>query len=534
MKPYKRHYCSLSNPWFVTTTSLALLAGLALLLWSPWSETSGGTTAPLRLYCAAGMTTPVKEIMQRYAEEQDVKVEASYAGSGKLLATISVLRGQGDLYLAADSSHMQKATKDGWVAETIPVAVIRPVLVVHPEVQRALRERGKPITGLADLERDDLRVVIANPEEASIGQLTRDALLPLGVWKKLEEGMRARAARVSTVGTVLEVAGIVQKQGPFIGIVWDATADQFGLEKIPVKEFEGIKDNIWIGILKKSKQPTAALRFARYLTARDRGMAILQKHHYSVMPDADVWKVRPEITLSAGAMLMPAIEAEINRFKMREGALVNVTQGGCGLLVSQMKSMKAGQAPGSFPDAYFACDSSFLASVQQWFEKPVVLSKNDMVLVVRQGNPKNISSLEDLKRDNLRIGLAHPKNSALGQLTDELLTELDLHREIYKDGWQKRIGHVDAGHLLVTQLRKNALDVAVVYRSNALAAPGAVGTDLQIIELGVPRAVATQPFAIAKDTRHKYLVQRLLDAIRSESNVEHFKNLGFHWQPSTK
>jgi molybdate transport system substrate-binding protein len=325
MKPYKRHYCSLSNPWFVTTTSVAVLAGLGLLLWSPWSATSGGTTAPLRLYCAAGMTTPVKEIIHQYAEEQGVKVEASYDGSGKLLSTISVLGGQGDLYLAADSSHMEKAKKDGWVAETIPLAVIRPVLVVHPQVQKALREKGKPVTGLADLERADLRVVIANPEQASIGQLTRDALLPLVVWKKLEDGMRDGAARVSTVGTVLEVAGIVQKQGPFIGIVWDATADQFGLEKIPVKEFEGIRENLWIGVLKKSKQPTAALRFARYLTARDRGMTVLQKHHYAVMPDADVWKLRPEITLSAGAMLMPAIEPEINRFKMREGALVNVT-----------------------------------------------------------------------------------------------------------------------------------------------------------------------------------------------------------------
>jgi molybdate transport system substrate-binding protein len=534
MIPYKRHFCSLSNPWFVTTTSLAVLAGLALVLWSPWSESSGGTTAPLRLYCAAGMTTPVKEIIHQYAEEQGVKVEASYDGSGKLLSTISVLGGQGDLYLAADSSHMQKAKKDGWVAETIPVAVIRPVLVVHPQVQKALKEKGKPVTGLADLERADLKVVIANPELASIGQLTRDALLRLGVWKKLEEGMRGRAARVSTVGTVLEVAGIVQKQGPFIGIVWDATADQFGLEKVPVKEFEGIAENIWIGVLKKSKQPTAALRFARYLTARDRGMAVLQKHHYAVMADADVWKERPEITLSAGAMLMPAIEAEINRFKMREGVTVNVTQGGCGLLVSQMKSMKAGKTPGSFPDAYFACDSSFLTSVQQWFEKPVVLAKNDMVLVVRQGNPKKIASLEALKREELRIGLAHPKNSALGQLTDELLTELDLHREVYKDQWQRHITHVDAGHLLVTQLRKNALDVAVVYRSNALAAPGALGTDLEIIELRVPGAVATQPFAIAKDTQHKYLVQRLLEAIRSESNVEHFKKLGFHWQSSTK
>jgi ABC-type molybdate transport system substrate-binding protein len=194
MKPYTRHFCSLSNPFFVTGTSLAVLAGLALLLWAPWSQTSAGTTQPLRFYCAAGMTKPVEEVIRQYGEEYGVPVEATYDGSGKLLATIAVSGGQGDLYLSADSSHMRKARQDGLVAETIPVAVIRPVLVVHPETQKALRQQGKPVTGLADLERDDLKVVIANPEAASIGQLTREVFESLGVWKKLERGMRGWAA----------------------------------------------------------------------------------------------------------------------------------------------------------------------------------------------------------------------------------------------------------------------------------------------------------------------------------------------------
>jgi molybdate transport system substrate-binding protein len=252
------------------------------------------------------------------------------------------------------------------------------------------------------------------------------------------------------------------------------------------------------------------------------------------MPDADVWKLRPEITLSAGAMLVPAISDAIKHFGDREGATVNLTAAGCGILVSQMKKIKAGQAPGSFPDAYFSCDTSFFNEVQQWYGKPVVLSRNDMVLVVRQGNPKNVHGLEDLKRTDLRIGLAHPVNSALGELTDRLLKQLDLHREVYQGDWKSRIVHVDAGHLLVTQLRANALDVAVVYRSNVRAAPGALGKDLELIELHLPGAVATQPFAIAATTQHRYLVQRLLAAICAPANVEHFKELGFHWQAPAK
>jgi molybdenum ABC transporter molybdate-binding protein len=510
---------------------------LVVLLWSPWGETSGGRgSEPLRLYCAAGMTKPVQEIIQQYADEYGVRVEANYDGSGKLLAAIGLPGGQGDLYLAADSSHMMQAKKAGLVVETIPVSMIRPVLVINPEVQKALRQQGKPVTGLADLERSDLKVVIANPELASIGQLARQILRSENLWDKLEEGMRGQGAHVSTVGTVVEVANVVKTKGPFVGIVWDVTAFQFGLETVPVPQFEGHHENVWIGVLKKSEQPTAALRFARYLTARDKGLLVLgdkKRYGHEVMPDADEWQPRPEITLSAGAMLLPAITDEIKRFEKREGATVKLTAAGCGILVSQMKQIKAGQAPGSFPDAYFACDTSFLDQVQQWYDKPVVLAKNDMVLLVRQGNPKRIRSLADLTRTDLRIGLAHPVHSALGELTDRLLRKLHLHDDVYQGDWKNRIVYVDAGHLLVTQLRANALDAAVVYRSNAQAAPGALGKELQIIELNEPGALATQPFAIASDTRHRYLVGRLLDALRSPGNIKRFKDLGFHWQGSS-
>ena len=41
--------------------------------------------------------------------------------------------------------------------------------------------------------------------------------------------------------------------------------------------------------------PAAALRFARFLAARDRGLPVFAKHHFTPVPDAiyrfvDVWK----------------------------------------------------------------------------------------------------------------------------------------------------------------------------------------------------------------------------------------------------
>jgi hypothetical protein len=41
--------------------------------------------------------------------------------------------------------------------------------------------------------------------------------------------------------------------------------------------------------------------------------------------------------------------------------------------------------------------------------------------------------------------------------------------------------------------------------------------------------VATQPYAVAKDSEHKQLAQRLLAAIRARQSEERFLSEGFRW-----
>src|SRR5262245_59088027 len=119
-------------------------------------------------------------------------------------------------------------------------------------------------------------------------------------------------------------------------------------------------------------------------------------------------------------MLKPGIEEVIKAFERREGVRLNTTFRGCGLLVSEMKSIQIGDSPVRFPDAYFACDSSFLNDVQQWFDAPVTVSQNDIVFIVPKGSSKGVRpSLAELARQDLRIGVPHPKNSALGKLVDD-------------------------------------------------------------------------------------------------------------------
>jgi ABC-type molybdate transport system substrate-binding protein len=529
MSRARRRRGFLGNAWLVTGTSLLAILMLSVLLWSPWDRPGIAGGKRLRLYCAAGLQKPVAEIIREYEKAYGVTVEPTYGGSGELLTMLRAT-GTGDLYLSADALNMEDARSHGDVAETIPVVRMRPVLVVNKKTQKRLRAAGRPVTCAADLLRTDLKVILASDRGTSIGQTGRRVLEPLGIWAALEKRRKDGSGLVSTAGTVNKVASTVAIKDDYVGVVWDAVAVQFpALEVIQAPEFKGVSETVRIGVVARTPQPTAALPFARYLTARDRGEVVFARHGYTPIPDADAWAERPEINLSAGAMLMPAVTDVVKAFERREGVQVTTVYNGCGVLVAQMKAVKGGQGPGAFPDAYFACDASFLDDVQPWFEPGVTVSRNDIVLIVPKGNPKEVRSLEDLTRPGLRVGLAHPKNSALGKLTDDLLKRHGLHERVYTGGWEKRVVHADAAHLLVNQMLVGALDVAVVYRSNARATPVNERKRIDVIELKLPEARAVQPFAIAADSRYPHLLRRLREALLTEASARRFRSLGFDW-----
>jgi ABC-type molybdate transport system substrate-binding protein len=293
---------------------------------------------------------------------------------------------------------------------------------------------------------------------------------------------------------------------------------------------EKTTEQVCLGVVATSQRPTQALHFARYLTARDRGQLAFQRHYLQPLADADVWEDQPSLVLMSGAMLKPAVDDLVKRFSEREGVLINTIYAGCGIHVAQMKAMKKGeQLPVHFPDAYFSCDVSFMKMVQQWFDASKMISRNDMVLAVAKGNPKRVRSIADLARPELRVGLAHPVNSALGALTDDLAKKLGLHEKIYATTRKHPVVHADAGHVLVNQLRAAALDVIVVYRSNVLSHSENADRFLETVDMNIPEAVAIQPYAVAKDSQHKHLMGRLLEAILSPQSQQRFRDAGFQW-----
>lgn len=486
----------ISSAWSTFLGSVLLFCALvAALLWQPASVVS---KTPLIMYCAAGIKAPVEAAAKAYEAEFGVPIQLQYGGSQTLLANIEISR-RGDLYLPADNSYLELARQKNLTAESIPLAQMRVVLAV---------KQGNPknIGGLADLLSPNVKLAQANPDAAATGKVTRETLQKIGRWDQIEKH--------TTVfkGTVNDAAADVKLGAVDAAFIWDALLKQYPeLERVNVPEFENARASMSVAVLKSSADPAAALRFARYLGARDKGLKEFERHGFTPV-EGDAWAESPELRLMAGAMLRPALEATIADFELREGCRVTRVYNGCGILVAQMRA-------GQRPDAYFACDKSFMTLVGDLFLDASDISTNQLVIMVQKGNPRGIHALKDLAQPGLKIGLGHEKQCALGALTKTTLEIGGAYGAVMKNVAVQS----PTGDLLVNQLRTGSLDAVIAYVSNAASAKD----ELECIPIEIKCALAVQPFAIGRESNFKQLTGRLLDALQSRASQERFERNGF-------
>ncbi len=497
---------------FIILSALALSGLLLLLKVSQPEGPAADGDRVLTLYVAAGVRKPVDELLAQYQAQYGVRTQVRYGGSGTLLAQIAVAS-SGDLFIAGDVSFIHRAQSQQWVQEDLPLAHMTPVIAVAA---------GNPhgIRGLTDLANPSLAVGLAQPQAAAVGRKAQRALEAANSWASVEANVRVFKHTVGDLANDLTLGALDA------AVIWDATLAQHpGLQAIHTPELDEQTSHVSIGVLTACEQPTAALRLARFLSAPDRGGPTFRKHGFA-LGAGDPWAEVPQIDLFCGAMLRSAVDDTLDLFAQREGIVLRRTYNGCGVLVAQMRA-------GAEPDAYFACDESFLTKVQTQFTPGQVVSSNPIVLLTAPGNPLGLTGLADLCQPELRVGLCDPDKSALGALSDQLLTQHGIMNRLAQSG-NVRL-RVPTGDLLVNQLRTGALDAALVYASNAAVArqsdeQGKLG--LTVVDLGRDGLTARQPWAIARVSPHTLLLARLYETLTRPPLESHFQSLGFGWEAS--
>lgn len=511
----------------------ALLAGGAAIIAVMGSLLKfGGPEKPpegklLTMYCAAGLRIPVEAIAEEYEKQYGVQIDLQYGGSNTLLNQLQVNKfSDADLFLAADDFYTDKAHELGLAKERMNIAWMRPVIAVAKD--------NDSITSIQDLLDPTIRVALGNPDAAAVGRATRKRLKPIkqgdsDLWTLLEANVTENGVFKPTVN---EVANDVRIGTVDAAIVWDSTVAmpkyRKDLKAIPVPELDGDPNLVTVSVLTSSKVPTAAIRFARYLSASNKGLKVFEENGTRPV-DGDIWVEKPEITFFCGAVNRRAIEDVIQDFADREGVIVNTTFDGCGTLTGRMKIVENQSIDLGFPDVYMACDRYYLDNVKDWFQEDVDVSDTEIVLVVPKGSDK-VKTLADLLKPDIRVSIGEADQCTLGALTRRLLA----HEEIYEKLKAKQTADGEvvvekaSSALILPDVVAGHVDAGIAYITDGLANQHKV----DIIHIESKLNLAVQPFGIARTSAHKYLVRRLF--ARIADSKDKFEKAGFHFRLGTK
>jgi len=511
--------------WALLAGAGVLIAVMVVLLQSG-QQSADPEHRTLRVYAAAGIRVPVEIIAEQYESEYGVTLEIQYGGSNTLLNQLQTDQSsQVDVYLAADDFYTEQAIDLGLAIDTMPIAHQMPVIAVR-------RDCEKNIESIQDLLRDDVRVAVANPEQAAVGKAARQLLEAIPVddtnlWSELEQ-------RVVTSGvfkpTVNDIAADV-KLGTVIdaAIVWNSTVAmpkyREDLVAVAVPELSGRPDLISVAVLNSSADLPAAYRLARFMSSRDKGLKTFAEYGTDVV-DGDVWGVKPQINFYCGAVNRRTTESIIEQFATQEGVEVNTIYDGCGILTSRMQGIEGQKQSLGFPDVYMACDLHYLETVNDWFQEAEHVSDVALVIAVPKGSSK-VSSLADLVKPDVRVAVGQPSQCTIGVLTQRLLDSEGLYERLVakrEQGDSVVVVEKSSSAHLVPDVVTGHVDAAIAYLSDVLPNQD----DVDYIRIPSPQNLAIQPISIARTSEHKHLLRRLFRRI--SHSPEAFESVGFHFR----
>ena len=166
------------------------------------------------------------------------------------------------------------------------------------------------------------------------------------------------------------------------------------------------------------------------------------------------------------------------------------------------------------------CDQSYLDVVQDLFGEGTQVTKTRIVIVVAEGNPKNIQTLEDLARPGIRLAVGQPEQCTIGMLSRKLLESVGLYTKLIENNV---VTQTATSAMLVPAVTTGAADAVLAYRTDTIAEAERV--DAVLIDSPLARAV--QPFALSRKSDQHLLGARLFETI-TEARAA-FEEAGFDW-----
>jgi len=221
-----------------------------------------------------------------------------------------------------------------------------------------------------------------------------------------------------------------------------------------------------------------------------------------------------EIKVFAAASLTAAFTELGRRYTAAQGTKVTFNFAGSQALATQI-----GQ--GAPADVFVSADLDNMAKVKDLVGTPQSFASNRLAIVVEQGNPRGIGTLDDLAGGDVKVVLAAGEVPA-GRYAKQVLDRAGVK--------VTPVSHEDNVKAVVAKVSLGEADAGIVYVTD-VAAGGA-----RVEGVDIPReqnVVATYPIATVKAGKAQDAAQAFMDLVLSGQGQEVLHRYGFLPPPTT-
>ena len=245
------------------------------------------------------------------------------------------------------------------------------------------------------------------------------------------------------------------------------------------------------------------------------GFAIFMAVYVAIRRPPSATRPDAELFLFCGAGLRPAVAELVAEFENVTDIRLRVDYNASSLLLGKIRV-------GGEGDLFMPGDDHYvrLAEADGLIQDSRTVAAFVPAIMVGAGNPKNVQSIADFARSDLRIGFADERTAAIGRIAHAILEKAGLSRNRYEPAIVFQSVTV---HELGTAIELGHIDAAIVWE------PVAQGFERsETVAIPEPdNIVAPVPVAILSGARREADARRFLEFALSEPGQAVFRRHGY-------
>lgn len=210
------------------------------------------------------MTKPFEEIANKFKEKTKCNIEVTYANAAQIQTQINTSK-EGDLFIAGSADELKAVEK--MVSDRKDLVKHIPVLAV---------KSGNPlqITGINDLTKKDVEVILGDYEATPIGKIAKKALTDASIFEKVNV--------VATTSTAPELINAILNDQSDAIIVWKENAKNPKIEVVDTKDLDSYIKTIPAASLTCSDNKESLDMFLKFLDS-DSAKNIWSNYGYELL-----------------------------------------------------------------------------------------------------------------------------------------------------------------------------------------------------------------------------------------------------------